>query len=239
MGIREPRFDLHETQMQYEQAIRHVKTISDLELSENDYRRLGVKLKSLFAFAKSSNFADDFMLCLVIYWTYAHIYRDERYMKLNEDLMQSFQELSQYSQRHHLKMFLECFHDFGLNSYQIATGDLEKDCRRITARHAGIPYDEQGIVFDLISRYLSFEGEALLRAIQPMLPKKTRHVFGCMDRRMQCEVVYELQSLLLALEAGSSQEAVLEKFPELSRHLILNCVDWHANQGLESIVVEI
>lgn len=239
MGIREPGFDLHEMQMQYEQAIRHVRTISDLELSENDYRRLGIKLKSLFAFAKSSNFADDFMLCLVIYWTYAHIYRDERYMKLNEDLTQSFRELSQYTQRHHLNMFLECFHDFGLNSYQIATGDLEKDCRRVTACHAGVPYDEQGIVFDLISRYLSFEGESLLRAIQPMLPKKTRRVLGYMDRRMQYKIVNELQSLLLALEAGTSRDAVLEEFPDLSRHLILNCVDWHTNQSLERIIVEI
>lgn len=240
MGIQEPGFELHEIQQHFEQEIRHVRIISDLELSEADYRRLGIKLKSLFAFAKNSNFADDFMLCLVIYWTWNHIYRNERNRRLNSELIHSFQELSQYTQRHFLNMFLECFHDFGLNSYQIASGSIAKDCELLSVRHAGIPYDEQMIVFELVSQYLPLRADAALDAIQPLLPEKTSHIFSLMDRQMQYEVMDELRKLLITLEtAENSQEGLLRKFPEMSRYLILNGIHWHENRNLERIVVEV
>ncbi len=239
MGIQEPEFELHEIQQYFEREIRHVRIISDLELSEDEYRRLGIKLKSLFAFANNSNFADDFMLCLVIYWTYNHIYRDERNRKLNSELIHSFQEMSQYTQRHYLNMFLECFHDFGLNSYQIASGSVVKDCELLSARHAGIPYDEQMIVLELASQYLPFKPDAILDTVQSLLPGKTRRIINFMDRQMQCEVVEELQKLLISLETTDvTQEGLLQAFPALSRHLIMNAVQWHENQRLKILVVE-
>lgn len=234
MGIQEPKFDLHEMQMYFEREIRDARTISDLELSENDYRRLGIQLKSLYTFANNSNFADAFMLCTAVYWTYSYLYWDEKYAKFNGDLVQTFYDLSQYTQRHQLVMFLECFHDFGLHCYPVATDDLMKACERITARHAGIPNDEQELVFDLVNRYLSVESDTAWNAIQPWLPKKTRHIMASMDQQMQITVVDELQKLLMAVENHMTEEALLEAFPDLSRLLILNCVNWHENQELKT-----
>lgn len=235
MGIQEPKFDLHEMQMYFEQEVHNVRTISDLELSENDYRRLGIMLKSLFAFANNSNFADDFMLCIAVYWTYNFIYWDEKYAKLNGELVQMFEELSQYTQRHQLDMFLECFHDFGLNGYQIRTGDLMKDCERVVARHAGIPNDEQPIMFDLVSRYLFVDCDTAWNAIISFIPKKTRHIMAFMDRRMQLDVIEELQKLLLAVEdLDATKESLSDLFPDLSASLISRCIYWHESQELRT-----
>lgn len=234
MGIQEPKFDLHEMQMCFEKEIHNVRTLSDLELSENDYRRLGIKLKSLFAFASSSNVADDFMLCIAVYCTYNFIYWDEKYENVNGELLRMFEEQSQYTQRHQLDMFLECFHDFGLNGYQIKTGNLFKDCEQTAARHAGIPYDEQVIVFDLIRRYLSVDCDAALTAVFPFLPRKTRHILGSMDLPMQQEFIQELQKLIhtVAQEHMTRQE-LLQAFPDTSISLLNHCMYWWEQQQLK------
>lgn len=235
MGIQEPGFDLHEMQMYFEQEIRNARTICDLELSENDYRRLGIKLKSLYAFANNSNFADHFMLCLAVYWTYDFIYWDEKYARFNREFMQMFENLSQYTQRHQLDMFLECFHDFGLKGCQVSSGDLRKDCERVVVRHAGIPSDEYPVLFDLLSRYLTVDCDAAWDAVITFLPRKTRHIMGYMDRQMQLEVVHELQELLLAVEdMNVTKDKLLREFPQVSALLITQCLDWHENQELKT-----
>lgn len=235
MGIQEPKFDLYEMQKYFEEKLRHVRTLSDLELSENDYRRLGIKLKSLYTFANNSNFADDFMLCIAVYWTYNFIYWDEKYTKFNQELVQSFEEQSQYAQRHQLDMFLECFHDFGLNSYQIDAGDLLKNCERTVARHAGIPWDEQEIMFELVKRYVSVDGDTALRVMIPFLPKKTRHVMSYLNRQMKLDMIDELQQLILAVEhETATEETILERFPELSASLISHYLYWYKNQSLKT-----
>lgn len=236
MGIQKPGFDLHEMQMYFEQEIRAVRTISDLKLSENDYRRLGIKLKSLFAFANNSNFADHFMLCLTVYWTFNFIYWDEKYAKFNREFIQIFENQSQYTQRHQFDMFLECFHDFGLNGYQINRGDLLRRCEQIVARHAGIPYDEQAVLFDLLSPYLLVDCNTAWNEIAAFLPKKTRHVMVYMNHSMQLAVIKELQELLLAVKSGdATQDDLLREFPDVSSSLIVNCLFWHENQELKYV----
>lgn len=235
MGIQEPRFDLHEMQLYFEQEIRTVRTISDLKLSENDYRRLGIKLKSLFAFANNSNFADQFMLCLAVYWTYNFIYWDEKYAKFNREFIQIFENQSQYTQRHQLDMFLECFYDFGLNSYQIQGSNLLQNCEKVVARHAGIPEDEREVVFDLVNRYLPVDCDTARSAIFSFLPKKTRHVMNYMDRTLQLDTIRELQELLEAVEEEDvTKEDLLQRFPNVSASLIAHCLYWHENQDLKS-----
>ncbi len=238
MGIQEPKLDLHEMQLRFEQEIRAVHTICDLELSENDYRRLGIKLKSLYAFANSSNFADDFMLCIAIYWTYSYIYWDEKYRKFNKEIFQMFDDLSQYTQRHQLDMFLECFHDFGLDNYYDSSGDLMKKCERTVARHAGIPFDEQTIMFDLIRRYITVDSDTALRSIIPFLPRKTRHIMSYMDRNMKLAVVEELQAIILAVEEDSiTKESLLKKFPHTSKLLLTNCMAWQESHSLKKCML--
>lgn len=235
MGIQEPGFDLHEMQMYFEQEIRAVRTISDLKLSENDYRRLGIKLKSLFAFSNSSNFADQFMLCLAVYWTFNFIYWNEKYAKFNREFIQLFENQSQYTQRHQFDMFLECFHDFGLNGYQVNKGDLLRRCEQIVARHAGVPGEEQIALFNLLSPYLLVDCNTAWNEIAAFLPKKTRHVMIYMKSSMQLAVIKELQELMLAVKQGNATlDGLLREFPDVSGLLIANCLYWHENQELKT-----
>ena len=238
MGIRHPKFDLHEMQMNFEEKIKQVHTINDLELSENDYKRLGIKLKTLFAFANNSNFADGFMLSVAIYATYQFIYWDEKYLKFNRELFQRFESQSQYTQRHQLAMFQECFHDFGLNSYHLHSKDLLHNCEQIAARHAGIPEEERDMVFDLISRYLWVDCDTALDAIQPFLPKKTRHIMSYLDKPLRLGMMDELQNLLRRLETSdATMEKLVEEFSDLSLSLISYGIYWRENQLFDTCSV--
>ena len=235
MGKQESKFDLHEMQMYFETEIRNVHTLSDLELNENDFRRLGIRLKSLIAFANHSNFADDFMLCVAIYAAYQFIYWDERYTRFNRELFQMFEGQSQYTQRHQLLMFLECFHDFGLNSYQIHTGNLLHDCEQLAARHAGIPMEERGMVFDLVGRYLCVDCDTALHSIQPFLPRKTRHIMTCLDKPVRLTLIDELQMLLRRLEMPNvTLEGMIKAFPDISLSLISYSWYWHENLSMNA-----
>lgn len=234
MGIEEPKFDLHEMQMYLEEKIQDVRTICDLELSENDYRRLGIKLKSLFAFANNRNFAEDFMLCIAVYWTYDFIYWDEKYVRFDTELVQMYDELSQYTQRYQLMMLKECFHDFGLNSYQVDSGNLMRDCFHIIVRHAGIPKEEVATVLELVDRCISEDSDVILHTVQPFLPKRTAHIFSYMDETMQLEVLDELKELLIAVEEENRDETDLcQRFPEISSLLIRETVQWQKCRALK------
>lgn len=233
MGIEELKFDLHEMQLYLEDKIQNVRTICDLELSENDYRRLGIKLKSLFAFATNSNFAENFMLCIAVYWTYDFIYWDEKYAKFDSELVQMYRELSQYSQRYRLMMFRECFHDFGLNGYQVQSDNLMQDCCRMVARHAGIPVDEAPVVFELVERYLMEDNDVVLHTIQPFLPKKMSRICSYMDESMKLEVIEELRQLIMAADdTDADYDAMSGQFPHTSDLLIRQVISWQKSRNL-------
>lgn len=238
MGIEEPKFNLHEMQMYLEDRIQNVRAICDLELSENDYRRLGIKLKSLFAFATNRNFAEDFMLCIAVYWTYDFLYWDEKYARVDSELVQMYRELSQYTQRYQLMLFRECFHDFGLNTYQTDSDNLMQDCCRIVARHAGIPAEEAPVVFDLIERYLMEDSDVVLHTILPFLPKKMSRIYSYMDESMQLDVIEELQQLILAAEdMHADYDMMLLEFPNASESLIRQVICWQKSQSLKTCSV--
>lgn len=235
MGIQEPRIDLHEMKVYFEQEIHKIHTLSDMELSENDFRRLGFRLKPLFTYDGRGYCADDWMLCAVVYWTYSFIYWDDKYDKTNQEFVQAFEKLSQYMRRHQLDLFLECFHDYGLNCYRIQTGNLLQDCKSIVARHAGIPYDEQTIVFELIRRYIDEDSGTILESVLPYLPKKTLHIVNCMDKQTKIELMEELKNLVLAVnELSIGREELIKEFPNISITLISNCLYWNESQLLKT-----
>ena len=68
------KINLLQMQKYFEGQMKSVRTISDLELSENDYRSLSTRLKSLCFFTGSENDIEDFMLSIVVHSAYSLIY---------------------------------------------------------------------------------------------------------------------------------------------------------------------
>ena len=64
------KINLLQMQKYFEGQMERIRTISDLELSENDFKSLGVKLRSLCFFTGSENDIEDFMLSISFsFWT--------------------------------------------------------------------------------------------------------------------------------------------------------------------------
>lgn len=96
-----PKSDLLQIQKYLEQQLHSVRTIADLALSENDYRQLGIKLKSVFAFLD----------CQAIIARHAGIPYDELpyiLCQIHEHIESSTEDL--------MHQLSPCLHEFQYNS---------------------------------------------------------------------------------------------------------------------------
>ena len=70
------KVNLLQMQRYFEGQVDKIRVISDLKLSENEYRSLGVRLKSLSFFDGSEKDIEEYMLSILVYCTYSLIYGD-------------------------------------------------------------------------------------------------------------------------------------------------------------------
>ena len=77
MGVSGQKFDLLQMKEYFENQIPNMRVLSDMTLSESDFKSLGAKLKSAFSFTDRKDGIEELMICYLVYWVYALIYWDE------------------------------------------------------------------------------------------------------------------------------------------------------------------
>lgn len=226
------KFDLEQMQNYFEAEARNIRCISDYQLSEADYKSLGVKLKALFNFESNCDWMQEFILPLTIFVVYSYIYdMPELFGDFTYGDVSS--RLSQYQLRRHVQNMLNCIHDFGLLDFGYGKYDFTTACRMTVARHAGIPNDEKYLVFDLLSKYRDvMDFNDYLEELYEKLPPKTCRVFGILDEASRHDILFGIRNLMESCREAGSRSKILEQYPGLSITLIDYCIFWSENQRM-------
>ena len=224
------KINLLQMQKYFEGQMKKIRIISDLELSENDYRSLGAKLRSLRFFTGNESDIEDYMLSIVVYCTYSLIYGDET--DNFDDVMWMIMNKSQYKERMHLEMYRDVFFSYGLdtfNEFMDDSFDLKLQCQMLTARHAGIPNSEKNEVFDMISDYL--ECEDIFDKYYDMyfmLPCRSKFIIGLFGDEMHEAILVNMRDLIRDVMDGIiRRDELIAKYPRLSISLIDHCIMWN------------
>lgn len=230
------KFDLQQMWEYFENEARNVRTISDYDLSETDYKSLGTKLRGMLVLEANQNWMDDFILLLLVFCSYSFIYEGEKERK--EQLRELEAHLNQHQIRHYLTAFMECIHDYGFVDYGYDAGDIRKDFIQTIARQAGIPNREKYQVFDLIEKFEGYTTvDELVFGVCSQLPVVTRQIFACLDQASCQQMICEIRSLLIAVKKDKMTRAeLLKAFPESSISLIDYCVFWQENKVMNRYV---
>jgi len=222
------KINLMHMQKYFEEQSERVRIISDLELSENDYKSLGTKLKSLTFFAGIMNDIEDYILSIVVYSTYSLIYDEE--LKDFESVIWLILNKSQYMERAHLRMYRDAFEIFGLESFGIDDKDLFSACKYLTARHAGVPNSEKQQYFEILNNHIDCEIEQMYSEIYNELPVRTRFIFDLMDDISRNELLKDSRNLIRdVLNGERNRQMLFERYPNLSISLIDRCLMWDEN----------
>lgn len=225
------KINLQQMQKYFEGQMNRVRIISDLELSENDFKSLSARLKSLCFFTGSENDIEDFMLSIAVYSSYSLIYGDVGadfnsiiWMVLNN---------SQYMERLHLRMLKDVYHIYGLSTYDIDHPDLTECCRELVARHAGIPNCEKNAVFDIISEYLGVIDIAYMqREIYNRLPDRSRYILGMLSEEQRGKLILDMRMLVGdVMDRPAARQEFIARYPQLSYSLIDRCMIWNENNS--------
>lgn len=224
------KVNLLQMQRYFEGQTSRIRTISDLNLSENDYRSLGARLKSLYFFSGVENDIQDYMLSIVVYTTYSLIYGNE--YESFENIMGMVLQTSQYMKRLHLRMFKETFEEYNLYSFGVTDEDPMVVCRKLASLHAGVPNSEKYIYYNLISENLKCcEVESVYKSIYEQLPYRTRYIADLIDKRERMDILMESRELVRDVTGGRmSRQEILEKYPNASMNLIDGCIEWNDNR---------
>lgn len=219
------KINLQQMQAFFEGQVDNIRTISDLQLSENDFRSLGVKLKSLYFFRGSENDIADYMLSVAVYSVYSLLYGNihENFSSIINTVLDG----SQYKERRNLRMFRETYDVFGLKTYGTSSPDMRGDCQTIVARHAGVPDSEKYHFYELLSNYQQCEEEAAHEYVYNKFPHRTRYIFGLMDAKNKRSVLNRSIKLVCDAVSGEyTRDELLERYPDLSINLIDSCIMW-------------
>ncbi len=221
------KINLLHMQQYFENKMDSVKIISDLELTENEFRSLGAKLKAMAFFSGSENDIEDFMLSVVVYNIYSLIYAETAddfdaamWMVVNK---------SQYMERMRLQMYKDVFHIYGLQTFDVATPDLKNYCKQLTAIHAGIPHQEKDQFFDLLEQHLDCEdGDDLYGEIYVNLPIRTRFIFGLMDAVSRKQIFIQCRNMMKDVLSGNyTEEQLFERYYKMPKSTIKGCLAWN------------
>jgi hypothetical protein len=123
MGVSGQKFDLSQMKDYFESQVSGIRLISDMTLSESDFKSLGAKLKSAFSFTDRKDGIEEIMICYLVYWVYALIYWDEN-TGIHDELTDYCANLPQYRLRHHFQMLLDTFEDYGLFNFNYRSENI-------------------------------------------------------------------------------------------------------------------
>ena len=220
------KVNLLQMQGYFEGQMDKIRVISDLKLSENEYRSLGVKLKSLSFFVGSENDIEDYMLSILVYSTYSLIYGavDTDF----EDIFWSVIPENQYMKRMYLRMYKDVFYSYGISIYDVPRIDFLPRCIQLTARHAGIPDEDKAIYYQILSNScFDDDGDAYDR-VRDVLPPRTRYIFDMMDEMSRDKLLKKSKELVddVLSTNHTHNSAFIDKYPDLDLNLIVDCIMW-------------
>ena len=234
MGASGQKFDLPQMKAYFEEQIPNVRLISDFTLSETDFKSLGAKLKSAFAFTDKKDGIEEIMICYLVYWVYALIYWDED-NGIHDELTDYCSELPQYQLRHHFEMLVDMFADYDIEKFGYQNDNIEELASILIARHAGIPNDEKYAVFELIDDYRNqnVSVDTMVADIYAHLPYKSKYIFSLLDERSRQDVIWEIRTIMAEISSGAlAREDLIAKYPSLSISLIDYCMFWQEGKAL-------
>lgn len=229
------KVNLLQMQGYFEGQMDKIRVISDLKLSENEYRSLGVKLKSLSFFVGSENDIEDYMLSIVVYSAYSLIYGtvDTDF----EEIFWSVIPENQYMKRMYLRMFKDVFYTYGISTYDVPRIDFLPRCRQLTARHAGVPDSEKSEYYLALCNSSISNQERIYEELRDKLPKRTKYIFDMMDEVSRDKLLKDSRQLVrdvLDFDAISTHGALIDKYPELDLNLIVDCIMWGFDKDMKS-----
>lgn len=234
MGVSGQKFNLPQMKEYFENQMPKIRVLSDLTLSETDFKSLGAKLKSAFSFTDSKDGIEEIMLCYLVYWVYTLIYWKED-TGIHDELTDFCAELPQYHLRHHLQMLLDTFEDYGIERFGYHDGDADELCTMLIARHAGIPNDEKYQVFELIDDYrdLNVSVDNMVNDIYKSLPYKSRYIFSLLDAESRQEMIWEIRTIMAEVSSQAyTRDELLARHPRTSISLIDYCFYWQEGRSL-------
>ena len=234
MGVSGQKFDLSQMKDYFESQIPGIRLISDLALSECDFKSLGAKLKSAFSFKDSKDGMEEIIICYLVYWVYALIYWEEE-TGIHDVLTDYCEELPQYKLRYHFQMLMDTFADYGVSDFGYDGDNVEEVCSRVIARHAGIPNDEKYQVFELIDDYRNqnVSVDTMVADIYAHLPYKSRYIFSLLDERSRQDIIWEIRTVMADVSSQTyTRDEMLEKHPHISVSLIDYCFYWKEGRAL-------
>lgn len=234
MGVSGKKFDLPQMKEYFEQQIPSVRVISDLTLSETDFKSLGAKLKSAFSFTDRKEGIDEIMICYLVYWVYALHYWDEE-TGIHDELTEYCSKLPQYQIRHHFQLLLDIVADYNIDDFGYQGGDIAETCSKIIARHAGFPDDEKYQVFELIDDYRNqnVSVDTMVADVYAHLPYKSQYIFSLLDEKSRQDMIWEIRMIMADISGGvHSRDELIEKYPRTSIRLIDYCIYWQENHSI-------
>lgn len=220
------KVNLLQMQGYFEGQVDKIRVISDLKLSENEYRSLGVRLKSLSFFDGSEKDIEDYMLSILVYCTYSLIYGN-----IGTDFEEIFWQVvpkNQYMKRMYLRMYKDVFYSYGISTYDVPRIDFLPRCIQLTARHAGIPDEDKAIYYQILSSS-SFDDEGhMYENLRDVLPPRTRYIFDMMDDVSREKLLKESKLLVddVLRAQNTHNSALIDKYPDLDLNLIVDCIMW-------------
>ena len=234
MGTSGQKFDLPQMKEYFEKQIPNIRLLSDMTLSETDFKSLGVKLKSAFSFTDRKGDIGDIMICYLVYWVYALIYWNEE-NGIHDELTDFCAGLPQYQLRHHFQLLLDTFADYNIDNFDYCSDSVEELCSMLIARHAGIPNDEKYQVFELIDDYRNqnVSVDRMVSDIYAHLPYKSQYIFSLLDNGTRQDMIWEIRTIIAEICARTySREGLLSRYPHTSVSLIDYCFYWQEGKAL-------
>lgn len=234
MGVSGQKFDLPQMKEYFEQQIPNIRLLSDLTLSEADFKSLGLRLKSAFSFTDQKDGIEDIMICYLVYWVYALIYWDED-VGIHDELTDFCADLPQHQIRHHFEMLLDTFADYNIEKFGYFNESVEELCLKLIARHAGIPNDEKYQVFELIDDYRSqnVSVDTMMADIYAHLPYKSQYIFSLLDEQSRQAMIWEIRTIMAEIcSQARTRNELLCKYPSTSVSLIDYCFYWQEGKAL-------
>ena len=234
MGVSGQKFDLPQMKEYFEKQIPNIRLLSDMTLSETDFKSLGAKLKSAFAFTDRKDGIEDIMLCYLVYWVYALIYWNEE-TGIHDELTDFCANLPQYQIRHHLELLVDTFADYDIDKFGYRNESIEELSSMLIARHAGIPNDEKYQVFELIDDYRNqnVSVDTMVADVYAHLPYKSQYIFSLLDEKSRQDMIWEIRMIMADISGGvHSRDELIEKYPRTSIRLIDYCIYWQENHSI-------
>lgn len=217
-----------ELSRQLKSAKNKIRIFGDLDISQEDYHHLLLKIREAEqAGSECFEIMKEYRLCVLASWIFSLRLEKSEY-SVSKRIQKTLVDKDQESVHAYIRMILETFEEYGLNTYHLKEDGTLQDLLELFVVHTGIPTELQDDFYHLLDDSLVYgEFSPIANRFLMRMPQHMQNLYKLVKKEVVVGMIDDCRKMFADYRLyGITQREAYTKYPIMSSDIMEGCFQW-------------